>query len=320
MGGFNHDKSPSKDYDIYSEKVKQPLNQYIENKGYPFITIIEAVLQLDYTADINVEALRFLSEKLAYAARKYPEKPIFVFMHVPPQNTCYGSTVSDGWGTKFFLPVLNRYPQAIVFSGHSHWPIGDPRSIHQGVFTAVNDGSLTYSEIEKGTVNIGNHPESHENITEGFIVNVLSNGHVEIERWDTYRNEEILPKWLIEAPHDGNHFTYNKRDGLPAPVFASEAKPVVTAVTADSIVVTFPQATDNEVVHHYVIVISDGEQVISTFSKFSQFYLNSEIPSELSVSFSGLPSAKPLTAQVVAIDSYNNASPPIISETFQLRQ
>ncbi|MDR3266404.1 MAG: metallophosphoesterase [Tannerella sp.] len=321
IGGFNHDHDRSaNDYSTYSAKVKQPLHQYIEIKGYPFITISEAVLKLDYSADLNVEALRFLSEKLADAAQKYPGKPIFVFMHVPPLNTCYGSTVSDGWGTKFFLPVLNQYPQVIVFSGHSHWPIGDPRSIHQGIFTAVNDGSLTYSEIETGTVDIGDHPEAYENITEGLIVNVLSNKNIEIERWDTYRNEEIQPKWLVEAPHDGNHFTYNNRNGLPAPVFASEAKPVVTTVTSDSIVVTFPQATDNEVVHHYVVVIHDGEQVISKFGKFSQFYLNSEMPSTLSVSFSGLPSAKPLTAQVTAIDSYNNASPPIISEPFQLGQ
>ncbi|MDR3246425.1 MAG: metallophosphoesterase [Prevotellaceae bacterium] len=320
MGGFNHDKSPSKDYDIYSEKVKQPLNQYIEIKGYPFITISEAVLQLNRKADINVESLRFLSEKLEYATRKYPGKPVFVFMHVPPLNTCYGSTVSDGWGTDFYLPVLNKYPQVIVFSGHSHWPVGDPRSIHQGIFTAVNDGSQTYSEIENGTVNIGDHPEGYENITEGLVVNVLPNGNVEIERWDTYRNEEILPEWLVEAPHDGSNFTYNNRNGLPAPVFASEAKPVATIVTDSSIVVTFPQATDNEVVHHYVIVVSEGEQEIARFSKFSQFYLNSKMPTELSVSFSGLPSDKALTAKVVAIDSYNNASPPIISEIFQLRK
>ncbi|MDR3260900.1 MAG: metallophosphoesterase [Tannerella sp.] len=316
IGGFNHDKSPSRDYDIYLEKVKQPLHQYIEIKGYPFITISEAVLQRDYTDAMNIEALQFLSEKMADAARKYPGKPIFVFMHVPPLNTCYGSTVSDGWGTDFFLPVLNQYPQAIVFSGHSHWPIGDPRSIHQGVFTAINDGSLTYSEIEKGTVDIGDHPEGYENITEGLIVNVLPNGNVEIERWDTYRNEEIQPKWLVEAPHDGSHFTYNNRNGLPAPVFASEAKPVVTLVTGDSIVVTFPQATDNEVVHHYLVDIMEGEQVISSFGKFSQFYLNSEMPAQLTVSFSALPPGKTLTAQVKAVDSYNNQSTPIKSEPF----
>jgi 3',5'-cyclic AMP phosphodiesterase CpdA len=317
IGGFNHDRSPANDYSIYSEKVQQPLHQYIEIKGYPFITISEAVLKLDYTADFNVEALRFLSEKMADAALKYPGKPIFVFMHVPPLNTCYGSTVADGWGTDFFLPVLNRYPQAIVFSGHSHWPVGDPRSIHQGVFTAVNDGSTTYSEIENGTVDIGDHPEGYENITEGLIVNVVPDGHVAIERWDTYRNEEIMPQWLVEAPHDGSRFTYNHRDGLPAPAFASEAKPVVSLVAADTIVVTFPQAADNEVVHHYIVRICEGEQLIATFGKFSQFYRNSEAPSELSVSFSGLPAAKPLTAQVTAIDSYNNASRPIISDTFQ---
>jgi hypothetical protein len=99
---------------------------------------------------------------------------------------------------------------------------------------------------------------------EGLIVNVLSNGNVEIERWDTYRNEEILPKWLVKAPHDGSNFTYNNRNGLPAPVFAN-------------------------VVHHYVIVVSEGEQEVARFSKFSQFYLNSKMPAELSVGFSGLP-------------------------------
>jgi hypothetical protein len=203
-----------------------------------------------------------------------------------------------------------------VFSGHSHWPIGDPRSIHQGVFTAINDGSLTYSEIEKGTVNIGIHPEGYENITEGLIVDVLSNRNVEIERWDTYRNEEIVPKWLVQAPHNGSHFTYKNRNGLPAPIFANGTIPTIRNINGESIAVTFPQATDNETVHHYIVDIMEGDRVISSFGKFSQFYLNSEMPDKLSVSFSALPLGKTLTVQVKAVDSYNNQSIPIKSEPF----
>jgi 3',5'-cyclic AMP phosphodiesterase CpdA len=309
MGGLFHDAVTSGNYDIYRAKVPQPLNQYVEIKGYPFITLTEG--GHDAGAEVNVEARRFLSEKMADAALHYPGKPIFVFVHIPPLNTCYGSTERDSWGNDVFLSVLNRYPQAIVFSGHSHFPLGDPRSIHQGTFTTVNDGSLKYAEVEHGVVNIGYKPENYINVTEGVIVDVAENGDVEIERWDTRRNEEIRPKWIVRAPHDGSRFTYKNRDGLPAPLFPSGAKPGVSHLAGDSLVVTFPQATDNEVVHHYLVEITEKERVIASFSKFSQFYLNSDMPEELSVGFSGLPAGKERAVRVTAIDSYDNPSPPI---------
>ncbi|MDR1525792.1 MAG: metallophosphoesterase [Tannerella sp.] len=318
MGGFNHDKSAANDYEIYRDKVKQPLNQYIEIKGYPFITLTEGgsshTAQDQIAPAVNAEAQRFLSEKLAEASRKYPGKPVFVFVHVPPLNTCYGSREVDGWGTDLLLPVLNRYPQAVVFSGHSHFPLGDPRSIHQGKFTSVNDGSLNYSEVEPGVVSEGIHPERFENINEGLIVNVDRNGTIEMERWDTYRNEEILPRWHVEAPHDGTRFVYANRNGLPAPVFAEGAKPEVARVTNDSITVSFPQAADNEVVHHYLIEIRDSGRVMASYSKFSQFYLNSRMPAKLTVGFAGLPAGKKFEIQVKAVDSYGNLSTPIVSK------
>ncbi|MDR2764911.1 MAG: metallophosphoesterase, partial [Tannerella sp.] len=122
MMGFNHDKSSSNGVEVYLDKVKQPLHQYIEIKGYPFITISEGGKR---PGAHNGEALKFLSAKLADASRQYPGKPVFVFMHVPPLNTCYGSLESEGWGTDVFAPVLSQYPQVIVFSGHSHFPLGD---------------------------------------------------------------------------------------------------------------------------------------------------------------------------------------------------
>ncbi|MDR0869455.1 MAG: hypothetical protein LBN39_01535 [Planctomycetaceae bacterium] len=122
---------------------------------------------------------------------------------------------------------MNQYPQAVVFSGHSHFPIGNPRSIYQNKFTSVNDGSTTYSEVEPKILSAGIHPEKYTNITEGLIAAVQPNGNVEIERWDTYRNEEILPKWTVEAPFDGSKFTYKNHKDTVAPVFPEEAKPKV---------------------------------------------------------------------------------------------
>jgi predicted phosphodiesterase len=313
VGGNNHDNS-NDGFKVFPEILKQALNQYVEIKDYPFITISEGGKHNHNPDSIayNREAKKFLAEKLAYAAEKYPGKPIFVFMHVPPENTCYGSLISEGWGTPYFTPVLNQYPQIVLFSGHSHFPVGDPRSIHQDVFTAINDGSLNYSEVEPGVVTVGIHPQGFENINEGLIVNILENGSLKIERWDTYRNEEILPVWLIEAPHDGSRFAYKNRNGLPAPHFSAKDKPTISLITADSITVTFPQATDNEVVHHYLVDILDGKQLIASYSQFSLFYFNSLTPQSLTVSFSKLPSRKKLQARIIAVDSYNNQSVPII--------
>jgi Icc-related predicted phosphoesterase len=331
MMGFNHDRSSSNRQEAvvqlmgqpatsaqrnYLEKTKQPLHQYIEIKGYPFITISEGG---GAASPYNDTVKQFLAEKLADAAVKYAGKPIFVFTHVPPSNTCYGSLRHEGWGTSMFLSVLNQYPQTIVFSGHSHFPVGDPRSIHQDKFTTINVGSTTYSEVEPKIVNEGIHPEKFAFVTEGVIVNVLTGGNIEIERWDTYRNEEILPRWVINSPHDGSNFTYKNRNGLPAPVFAKESKPIVH-VTGTSCKITFPQAVDNEVVHHYIVEISAGEQVIATFSKFSQFYLNSDMPHDLTVSFENLPVGKILLARVKAVDSYDNMSESITSKTFEITE
>jgi hypothetical protein len=171
--------------------------------------------------------------------------------------------------------------------------------------------------VEADVLTVGIHPENYETVTEGIIVNVAGNGDVEIERWDTYRNEEIRPRWLVEAPHDGSKFTYKNRNGLPAPSFPRGARPTVKNIADGSVTVSFPQATDNEVVHHYRIEIRDGEQMIASHSEFSQYYLNSQMPKHFAVNFSGLPQDKKLVAQVTAVDSYNNQSVLIVSKAFK---
>jgi hypothetical protein len=303
----------------YREKTGQELHQYVVIKNYPFITISQNGSNAygDGMSDYNIEARNFLSEKLALARQTHPGKPIFVFVHVPPRNTCYGSSTNEGWGMTVLLPILNNYPEAIVFSGHSHFPLGDPRSIHQDKFTTINDGSSTYSEVENNVVDDGVHPQEYVNVTEGVIVNVLKSGDVEIERWDTYRNEEILPRWTVKAPHDGSKFTYKTRNGLPAPSFSDGIKPTVAYNEGLlSCTVTFPQATDNEAVFRYRIEILDGSNTVASYTKFSQFYLNSATPNPLSVLMSNLPPSKTLTARVKALDSYNNESAWIVSEPF----
>jgi 3',5'-cyclic AMP phosphodiesterase CpdA len=319
-GGNNHDNSGGVGYANFFI-LRQPLNQYAEIKGYPFISISEGGRPYNHpdSSLYNRVALAFLDEKMALAAQRFPGKPIFVFMHVPPENTCYGSLRSEGWGTPYYNSVLNRYPQAIVFGGHSHYPIGDPRSIDQKIFTSINDGSFNYSEVEQGVVSVGIHPEGYENVTEGLIVNVKPDGSVEIERHDTNLGEEISPRWTVDAPHDGSRFRYINRTGLPAPQFADNARPTVETAGGDSVRVTFPQASDNDIVHHYIVEIIDNKKVIASYSQFSLMYLNSKTPATLTVGFGKLPKGRKMKARATAVDSFENRSQPIESKTFRLK-
>jgi 3',5'-cyclic AMP phosphodiesterase CpdA len=310
----NHDHfSGSNATNTYLSKVGQPLHQYILIKGYPFITISESGSDEN---DFNTAAVSFLSDNLAKAAKDCPGKPVFVFIHVPICNTTYGSVQSGalpdgGWCTDKFLRVLEQYPQAVVFSGHTHYPIGDPRSIWQGGFTAINTGSATYAEVE-GNIGLtgGTLPADYGNVTEGLIVSVEENGDVKLERWDTYRNEEIKPHWLLRAPHDGTQFAYKGRTGGAAPAFKATDSPAIN-ISSSTCSVTFPQASDDEVVHHYKVEILDGGKVVKKHLIFSGFYLNSEMPAQLTVSFTGLTENTSYTASVTAYDSYRQASPPI---------
>ena len=337
----------------FNDGKEYPLDQYIVIKGYPFITISlrNGVNNDDASLSYGEgcypkEVQDTLASWMARAAKECPGKPIFVFTHMLPRYTCYGAWPGEGdeasptWSMRPLNPILNKYPQAVVFCGHTHFPLGDPRTIHQGVdpnsdkqnyYTVINTSSTTYGSIHGPSVDEGTHPAGSEHVTEGMIVDIQPCGNVEVRRYNTKLNEEILPdnRWLLKAPFDGSQFAYadirdtydniygkELRTGLPAPQFAAEAAVKVES-TASGVSVTFPQASDNEVVHRYKIQIvnSKGYAVKNNWI-FSQYYRGSEMPDSLTVSFSGLEVGAEYTATVQAYDSYENASDKLSSEKF----
>ena len=232
----NHDNMDANGTANYQNGLKSfnnnesyPLHQYKVIKGYPFITISMRTSSSNDTSSAATgtaaypqDVVNQLEAWLEQASKECPGKPIFVFTHVPPRWSVYGSwpeyESGSAWGMKVLNPVLNKYPQAVVFAGHSHYPLGDPRSIHQGAnpnsernnyYTVINTASTTYSEVNPGAVNAGIHPEGYTNVTEGLIVSELENGDIDITRYDTYRNLEIgAEHWVLKAPFDGSKFEY----------------------------------------------------------------------------------------------------------------
>ena len=338
----------------FNDGKDYPHDQYMVIKGYPFITI--SVRGSDNNdanpasalASYPMEIRKKLATWLEKAATECPGKPIFVFTHVPPKYTCYSTWPGEGsgggslWGMSTLNPILNKYPQAVVFGGHSHYPLGDPRSIHQGVdpngaeqnyFTGVGTGSITYSEIHGPAVDWSDpcHPNFYEHITEGLIVDVKPAGNVEIRRYDTRLDEEIQPenRWNLEPPFDGSKFAYADkrdmysnpddkpyRDGLPAPVFDTKAKVEVECV-GTSVTATFPQATDNDCVFRYkVMLLNDKGFAVRNQWVFSEYYRNSDQPETFSVTFSGMELDAEHTVVVEAYDSYDNISKQLVSKAF----
>lgn len=348
----NHDNMDSNGTENYKKGLSSfndgkdyPLHQYKIIKGYPFITISMRTSSSNDTSNAALgtaaypaDVVRQLETWLEQASKECPGKPIFVFTHVPPRNTVYGSwpewESGGAWGMKVLNRVLNKFPQAVVFAGHSHYPLGDPRSIHQGAnpnserqnyYTVINTGSTTYSEVNPGAVNVGIHPEGYVNVTEGMIVSELPNGDIDIARYDTYRNIEIGAghHWVLKAPFDGSMFEYadirdaddnpdniTLWDGLPAPVFTKSAE-IKVKQTAFDAMVSIPQASDNECVFRYRIRLSKNGLVISEKFIFSQFYLNTDTPNPLSYYVPNLSPETEYQLEVVALDSYVNASYPL---------
>ena len=331
-----------------------PYDQYMVIKGYPFISIsCRSTINSDDGNEANgllaypKEVQDTLKKWLARAEKECPGKPIFVFTHIPPKYTCYCSWPGEGdgtsylsWSVKALNPILNKYPQAVVFSGHGHYPLGDPRSIHQGVdpksskqnyYTVINTGSITYCEIEEPAVDEGGYPNGYEEVTEGLIVNVQPNGSVEVRRYDTNHCMEIHSdaRWILKAPWDGSAFTYADRrdladapdgafirDGKPAPVFDAGAS-VSINFNEGGMFASFPQAKDNDVVFRYKAqLLNEKGYSIEDHWIFSGYFKYPDMPSELTASFMSGKENETYTVAITAYDSYGNPSSTIKSEPF----
>ena len=355
----NHDNYPSDgqgqtNYKTGLKKFNRnrnyPLDQYVLIKGYPFITISQRAgannddNASNGTASYPNTVVTTLKRYLKQAAEDAPGKPIFVFTHVAPRNTCYstwGDLEGAAWAMWRLNETLNQYPQAVVFCGHSHYPLGDPRSIHQGAnpnsanknyYTVINTASTTYSEINPGAVEAGIHPEGYTYVTEGMILVEQPNGDIEIRRYDTYRNVEIDPehRWVLKAPFDGSQFQYADvrdkddnpnnvplRTGLPAPEFINPSETSISAeVYPGDAKITWNQAVDNECVFRYKVSLYKGEQLVKSAFVFSQFYLTIDTPEQISYTFDDLQPGTEYKAEVYAYDSYDNVSETSLSTVF----
>ena len=205
------------------------------------------------------------------------DKPFFYVQHPHPRGTLFGDLSAGSADDGTVKEALAEFPNAIVFSGHSHWAITDERSIWQGEFTSVNLGCLWRTGFCRTKNGIGGYenwrtPGMRKKTPEsigrdeakamghyapaflchhGSLVKVYAD-RVVIERREFTHDLPVADDWVIPLPAAAERpFAYATREAKAvAPEFPAGARLTVEAVRAknrakakkDAIRLAFPAA------------------------------------------------------------------------------
>ena len=200
----------------------------------------------------------------AHADETRGPKPFFYFQHPHPYGTCYSPWVwgqDDGKSTA----ALARHPNAVVFSGHSHVPLTDERSVWQGAFTSVGTASMSFAGLPSGRENgrdagPGSRlPALEVGWAHHALLATVYADRIVLERREfqfSPEGDELGAPWVV--PLDGTRpFAFDKRAAAEvAPAFAADARMTVTRRKGprrdaklpeeDQWLVTFPTARAHE--------------------------------------------------------------------------
>lgn len=190
-------------------------------------------------------------------------KPFFYTQHAHPQNTCYGPWIwhkTDGGPTD---KVLADYPNAVAFSGHTHYTITDERSVWQGSFTSLGTGALRWLSLPSGRENgpLGKaRGRRMSNVawgSQGMVMSVWDERMV-FERYDFVNVEKVGDDWVVPILRDRygkRAFSFeSRRARAHAPEFPAKAKIKVVERTGrgpdkkdePQVVLSFPAASGRD--------------------------------------------------------------------------
>lgn len=362
----NHEFYGGNQEHTYYKATKLPLNTRTIVNGYSFISISNSKLQKGdeelaqsngTLADgtYNPKRINFLKEQLSAAAKDDPEKPIFVFLHMPIDSSINGGH----WATPQYeeiYDILKQYPQAVVFTSHSHYCMSDERSIMQKDFTMVNTGTSSYFDFDWIDLETKENNKFY-----GLTTNDLLKGTAEVlKNRDYLINPQMLGinksddvpyrdlvnnGMILNIDTKANSFTLEKinlNNGLPfgdkfemnefskdsftrtpkllkngeEPVFKN--KNIDVQVKNNNAVVTFDSADPKTPVKYYLYELEDENGNIIPIRFFGKNYI---LGSELEYSEQNIVynlKAGDYKLRVYAVNSFNLKSSQYLSTEFTI--
>lgn len=98
------------------------------------------------------------------------ERPVFLFLHQPLKDTVAGSLESQEWygvtQDQDLRSILSKYPQTLLFTGHTHWELEVNNTMYPGngeIANMFNAASVAY---------LWTNADEHKTGSQGFYVEV----------------------------------------------------------------------------------------------------------------------------------------------------
>ncbi len=255
-------------------------------------------------------SLKWLSDSIKEAEKTAEGRAIFVFNHPHPWGTVYGSTV---WGDPELNFVLNGHTAVVDFSGHSHFPFNDPRSINQASYTSIGCGAMARFELDNNGI-VGQHPDGYEDAAQMVVVEADDDGSVRIRGYDLL-SDTYFCEYYIDDVNDkaGFDYTYkNMRSHDASPVFGADAQARAFVNDAGEWVISFDEATPAEgyIVHEYKVTILDesGKKVFAKNFIDDYYVIDGDDTADFRLGAGVLESGKSYTLRVRAESAYHKYS------------
>ena len=158
----------------------------IVHRGYTFLVFPQWMTGKD-----GFPSYDDYEKSIAAACRENPGKPVFVVDHVPPRGTVPGSV---RWGDGRKREILDRYPQVVVLSGHTHGDVCDDRLLWQGGFTVINAGCQHYWQDDAAGAAPTNRPAFS-----ALTIDVMPD-RLLVRRFDVREGKEVAAPWIVPVP------------------------------------------------------------------------------------------------------------------------
>lgn len=274
--------------------------------GFHFITISQSRIPDEGYSEYQ---RTWLKAQLDAAVKDDPNKPIFVAHHQHVLDTVYGGSKFDGWGNDYFRDIFNEYPQIVHFSGHSHYPVNDPRSIWQGEFTAIGTGSMKYLEFtvdNDRTV----HPKDNGKEAEFWMVEADANNRIRLRAYDLME-QALLCEYILDGPLDRSYTPEKRIASASAPVFNNANVKVKHPAGSYKITVDRAESTDGMPVFLYraYALDKDGNELSMVY--YLPKYYSATLDDTATIKLGKLPEGT-THIKITAENAYGMQSEPII--------
>ena len=305
--GFGMTRKKMRNY--YESLTGNTSDFHVVINGYHFIGVSVSKNDLLH---YDAKQLTWLKKQLDEAVAEDPNKPVFVMHHEHVRNTVYGSSTYDGWGVGYFTAILNQYPQVVDFSGHSHYPLNDPRSIWQGKFTTIGTGAIRYSEFTVDETRTY-HPDDAYDTATCWIVELDAANRIRLRGMDVNEGKQLC-EYVIENPADPSNRDYTpaaRKTASKAPAFDEDAKITVTSANGGC-TVSVPNAlsTDGMPIVLYRAYAKNSRGITVAKSWTLPKYYRAVEQNEIPLTLEGLGEGE-YTVYVVAENAYGKQSQPI---------